>query len=93
MAGKQREYDKLPMKSIEQIYASIEVNIPDDYVYNENTTIVVFDSAKENTGMLTLDAEQIELVNDIHPICRGTALYDIYTRDCGASPACASQLR
>ena len=39
MAHKEREYKKLLMKSVEQMYASIEANLPDKYVYNENTEV------------------------------------------------------
>ena len=78
MDEKQREYEKLPLKSTEQIYAGIEVNLPDDYVYNEKTTIFILDSVKENTGILHLTPEQTNIVNEVHPLCRGTILYDIY---------------
>lgn len=83
MIRKKHEYSKLPLKSIEQIYAGIESNIPDEYVYNNNTNVVIFDTIKENTGYLTLTPEQINIINEIHPLCRGTSLYDIYT---GKSP-------
>ena len=36
MKTKQEEYKKMPLKSIEQIYGAIEVNIPNKYIYNEN---------------------------------------------------------
>lgn len=78
MKQKEQEYNKLPLKSIEQIYAGIETNLSDDYIYNQKTTIFVFDSLKENTGMLQLTSEQIRKINEIHPLCRGTSLYDIY---------------
>lgn len=80
MAEKQCEYDKLPLKSIEQIYAGIEVNIPSKYDYNENTTIFVLDSVNENTGIMKLNKEQIDIINNINPLCRGTSLYDIFLR-------------
>ena len=43
MMEKNEEYDNMKIKSIEQIFGVIEVNIPDNYVFNENTTINVFD--------------------------------------------------
>lgn len=78
MIHKNRKYDRLPLQSIEQIYAGIEVNIPDSYVYNENTTVFVFDSMKEETGMLELSSIQASIINELTPICRGTTLYDMY---------------
>lgn len=83
MLEKNHSYSKLPLKSIEQIYAGIETNIPDEYVYNKDTTVFIFDTIKENTGHVTLTSEQIDMINEIHPLCRGTTLYDIYT---GKSP-------
>lgn len=79
MAEKEREYKKLPLKSTEQIYASIEVNIPDDYVYNKDTIVVVLDAVEKSTNILNLTEEQSEIINQIPNICRGTSLYDIYT--------------
>jgi hypothetical protein len=78
MAEKQRDYDKLPLQSTEQIYAAIQTNIPDEYTYNKDTTIFVFDSVKENTGYLNLNEEQTGIINEIHPLCQGTSMYDIY---------------
>lgn len=78
MKEKEYEYNKLPLKSVEQIYAAIETNLSDEYNYNEKTTIFVLDALEENTGMLKLTPEQTNLINEIHPLCRGTSLYDIY---------------
>jgi hypothetical protein len=79
MIKKTEEYNRMPLQSTEQIYAGIEVNIPDDYTYNENTTVFVFDTLKKQTGMIELSAEQADVINEITPICRGTTLYDMYT--------------
>ena len=43
MADKEKEYKKLPLQSVEQIYAAISSNISDEYVYSENTNIVILD--------------------------------------------------
>ena len=79
MTEKEREYKKLPLQSIEQVYAGIEVNLPDRYEYNNNTTISIFDSHKE-TAITTyqIPEEHIKNINDMHPITRGTFLYDLY---------------
>jgi hypothetical protein len=78
MAEKEQEYEKLPLQSTEQIYAAIEINIPDEYTYSSNTTIFVFDGIRETTNMMQLTDDQAVIVNDIHPIARGTTLYDMY---------------
>ena len=39
------EYSKLKISTPEQIYACIEVNIPNTYVYNKNSKFLILDSA------------------------------------------------
>ena len=81
MAEKQREYNKLPLQSVEQIYASIEANLPDEYVYSKNTTIYIIDS--NNNECIEYKIPEIELknVNQLHPIARGTYIYDLYNSE------------
>ena len=71
-------YSKLPLKMTEQIYGAIEANVPDKYVYTENTKVVVLDSLKEEKTILRLDKNTSHTVNKLHPILRGTYLYDLY---------------
>ena len=80
MDEKQRNYDKMPLQSIEQMYAAIEVNLPDQYTYSPKTSVIVLDSLKGTTRLLTLTQDQSDLVNGLHPLCRGTTVYDIYTK-------------
>jgi len=81
MAEKQSDYDKLPLQSTEQIYGAIEANIPDQYVFNSNTTVFVMDAHKETCGMYKIPKENLKTVNDIHPMARGTYLYDLYNAE------------
>lgn len=78
MKDKQKEYNRLPLRSTEQIFAAIETNIKDEYIYNKNTNIIIYDTVKEKTNYFKIPQEYIELINKMHPLCRGTALYDIY---------------
>jgi hypothetical protein len=75
---KQKDYSKLPLKSVEQIYAAIDTNIQTPYVYNKNTTVFVMDSVKKESKLITLSSDQIEKINKLHSICRGSFIYDIY---------------
>ena len=81
MGEKQREYNKLPLQSVEQIYASIEANLPDEYVYSKNTTIYIIDS--NNNECIDYKIPEIELknVNQLHPMARGTYIYDLYNSE------------
>ena len=69
---------KMPLQSIEQMYAAIEVNIPDEYVYNENTTIFVMDSVNEVCDLYNLTPEQTERINNEHSLTRGTTIHQMY---------------
>ena len=75
---KEREYAKLPLKSVEQIYAAIEANLEDEYVYSKNTSVIVLDSVKGNTELYELDDDSSKVVNNLHPIARGTYIYGLY---------------
>lgn len=75
MKQKQKQYAKLPLKTIEQMYAVLEFNIPDKYEFNENSTVMVFDCVNETCSMLELTPEQSEHINSTDSICRGTEIY------------------
>lgn len=76
--SKAREYRKLPLRSVEQIYGAIQTNIPDIYTYNLKTKVVVFDCVNERTDYMFLDGDSVDLVNNSNPLCKGVTLYDIY---------------
>ena len=80
MSEKKRVYDKLPLQSVEQMYAAIEVNLSDHYTYNSKTSVVVLDPLKRTSDVLSLTQSQIDLINGLHPLCRGTTIYDIYSK-------------
>ena len=78
---KEREYSKLPLKSVEQIYAAVEANIKDEYVYSKDTSVVILDSIKGATELYNLDEKSSEIVNSLHSIARGTYIYDLYNHN------------
>ena len=80
MNKKKINYDKLPVKSIDQIYGAIEVNIPDDYVYNDNTKIFIFDSVQQKTSVIKINENKLDELNNTHPLGRGTYIYNLYTK-------------
>ena len=77
---KVRSYNKLPLKSVEQIYAAIEANIQDKYVYSGDTSVIVLDSVEGKTDIFKIPKQSIEIVNDLHSIARGTYIYDLYKK-------------
>lgn len=77
---KEKEYDEMPMKTIEHMYAAIDTNIQTKYVYSKKTTVFVMNSVKKDTTIFTLEKDDIELINKTHSICRGSVIYDIYKK-------------
>jgi hypothetical protein len=73
---KEKEYSKLPLQKIEQMYASIEINIPDKYIYNDNTEIMIFDCVNKETRMYKLKEDEIDEINSVPTISRGTYIYN-----------------
>jgi hypothetical protein len=78
MIEKEKEYDKMPIKTIEQMYAAIDSNIPTKYVYNKNTTVFLMNSIKKNTSVFKMTEPEIQKINKTHSFCRGSVIYDIY---------------
>ena len=75
---KEKQYARMPLKSVEQIYAAIEANIEDEYVYSKNTSVVILDSINGTTDLYEVTEETANIVNSLHSIARGTYLYDLY---------------
>jgi hypothetical protein len=80
MTKKEKKYDKLPLKSVEQIYAAIEVNIPDTYTYTEKTKVFIFDGVMEKSDTMYIPQEHLKDINNTHPLVRGTYLYNLYKK-------------
>ena len=74
-ARKQKEYDMIPLKSIEEIYAAVDANLPSKYQFTEKTTVVVFDLEKKRTDVINVPAEELDNINKCHPFTRGSYLY------------------
>lgn len=75
---KEKKYKKLPLKNSQHIYGSIEVNIPDNYIFNKNTNVHVFDMINETTSKLNLSNNDILDINNSHNLNKGKILYKLY---------------
>ena len=78
VSNKQKQYDKLPAKNISEIYASIDINIPDNYIYNKNTIFYIIDVPNKKNDIYNIQPDQIDNINELHPISRGCYIYDLY---------------
>jgi hypothetical protein len=81
MKQKNKEYSRLPLKTVEEIYGALDVNFPDNYIFNENTTVLVMDSVSKNSYKLKLNREECNIINNTYFLSRGTVLYEIYKKD------------
>jgi len=78
MRKKEKSYSKLPVQSIEQIHGILDVNIPDKYEYNENTTIFIMNCVGEECDKIQLNKEQCDEVNNMNTLFKGSFIYNIY---------------
>ena len=72
-------HEKLPLKRPEQIFAAIEANIPSKYTITSETTVYVWDSINKTNDTITIPEEYLDIINNVPPLAKGTALYDFYT--------------
>ena len=75
---KKLEYNQLKLKTPEHILGALEVNIYDEYIYSDSTEIVVLDCINKDNSKLVLSSDNIDILNNTHPLLRGSYLYEIY---------------
>ena len=63
MHRKQKEYKKLSIENIYDVINIVNVNMEDDYIYNENTKIYIYDSVNETSAKLELSSSFIKKLN------------------------------
>lgn len=78
MNEKEKEYKKLPLQSVDEIYGAIDANLPDDYKFTKETTVFVLNVMEENCNIYKVPENMLDKVNNMHPLARGTYLYDLY---------------
>jgi len=78
MTKKEKEYARLPLQSTEQIYGAIETNFVDNYEYTNNTSIYIINGHAGEGDLYDIPSTELDTINDLHPIARGTYIYDLY---------------
>ena len=75
------QYEKLKLKTPEQIYGAVEINIPHNYEFINSTEVYVFDAKNECRSHFKMEDYNfaIEELNETHPLMQGPLLYDIYS--------------
>jgi hypothetical protein len=81
MKDKQKEYDKMPVDNIEQIYGKIASEIEDEYVYNKNTKVMIIDNVNKNCNIFQIPEEELDNINNLHPLTIGTYINKLYEKN------------
>jgi hypothetical protein len=81
MSKKEKQYAKLPLQSVVQIYGAIDVNIPDKYQYTQDTTVIVLDCVNEKCAKMEIKQEICDDLNNSRSINNGSILYDEYVKN------------
>ena len=68
---KNNEYSNMELNNSNHIYGAIEVNIDDNYVFNETTRILVLDGVNKTRTPLEISQVDIDVLNETHPLIRG----------------------
>jgi hypothetical protein len=74
---KKKQYKKLPLKSVEEICAVIDINIEDDYVFNDKSVVMIIDCGKEKCDVFHPSEQQRNKLNSLVSISRGPELYNM----------------
>jgi hypothetical protein len=80
MKEKQKQYDRLPLQSSEQMYAAIETNLSTPYVYNQNTKIFIVNSINQTGKLYSIPCSELKTINKLPSVTRGTYIYDLYKK-------------
>ena len=75
---KEYEYSNLELSSTNHIYGALEVNIIDNYNFNENSKIIVLDCVNKKQDILEISEENIQRLNCTHVLLRGNYLNKLY---------------
>jgi hypothetical protein len=76
MGKKGRDYKKMPLKNTIQIFAAIQTNLPDTYIFSKDTVVIHFDAVNKSTNVIrNISNDVTTKINTLHPMCRGKELY------------------
>ena len=81
MKDKQAEYKKLPVKNIEQIMGILQVNLPDEYVFDEDTKVCIVNSITNTTETVKIPKKHLKELNQMQSISQGAFLTEILIRE------------
>lgn len=74
---KERHYKKIPLQSLEELVSAIDVNLEDDYVFNENTQILIINGITKTCIPVKLTDLEIESINNTTNEYKTKKIYEI----------------
>jgi hypothetical protein len=78
---KAEEYEDMEVKSQEEIYEALEINIPSHFVFDRDTRVYVWDTVKKQSKCIKLSQRFLGKVNNEQDtLKRGTMLYNFYLK-------------
>lgn len=81
MEEKKDAYSKLPVQSVEEIYAIVETNIEDPYRYNKDTVVLFLDCVNQKYQIFDLPENEIDNINSLNSLYRGTYINDLFEKN------------
>lgn len=79
LSNKFKLYSQLEVQSVEHIFSIFDVNFKNTYIFNNNTTIYVWNIKNKSKDIFTLDDESIKILNNTDSFQHGMFLYQLYT--------------
>ena len=74
---KEKDHRKIKYDTPEKVVGVLTMDLPDDYIFNENTKVAVVDMYHERFYIKNIDDEDIDLINSFDSISKGCELYKI----------------
>jgi len=68
--------ETMRLKSIDEIFCTIDCNFKSDYSYSSKTIILIIDSVKETNQIVNLNKDNISMINKMNHMLHGTFIYD-----------------
>ena len=57
---------------------SLKQIFKEEYEYNENTQVLIIDNVSKTQDIFKIPTEELEHINSLNPIARGTYINDLY---------------
>jgi hypothetical protein len=76
MNNKKKEYDKMPVQDVKDIYQVLEKNINSPFVFDKNTVIYCFHCQKKKSSIFNLKSSEITALNNCPTFDRGEMLFN-----------------